>query len=354
MFDSVDEQLEYLEDFDLDVSRAALLEGMGRYEEAADIHLTEGRTLEAIRLLLKDETSQTAVRRGRLCILQGLWEIASFGAKISGHLEEAQRLLDLASSVKTTGEVDSVVVDEVCYRQTLLFHSLDIYWTQLSMFQSIKSGNTQTLRLLGKKFEAQGNLAASVLCFDHAFKFPPNMFNMTSTEISAFLSDFLLFCRLLYRVAETPNPCQDLRFQKLFCFHPSSENHFLLPNGTFLQETLLESRSALAGSNEQGILVSEWELSRRFREHLRFRLMHRIKVENEACKQAKVLSPCLPFLINNGHCNRKDCPHEHLPAASLTSNWFTQIVRIHLQQILIIQGLLKVSILPSEKVKQFR
>jgi hypothetical protein len=42
LFDTIDEQLEYMEDADLDVERATLLESLGRFSEAADVHFSEG------------------------------------------------------------------------------------------------------------------------------------------------------------------------------------------------------------------------------------------------------------------------------------------------------------------------
>jgi hypothetical protein len=42
LFESLKEQLEYMEDADLDVARADLLESAHRYAEAADVHFAEG------------------------------------------------------------------------------------------------------------------------------------------------------------------------------------------------------------------------------------------------------------------------------------------------------------------------
>ena len=100
LFNSADEELEYLEYLDLDVSRAPVLEKLHKYEEAAEIHLLEGRTLEAIRLLLMDVNNQAAIRRGIACILQSLWEVLSFGMKKFNKPEEVARLLALASKIK--------------------------------------------------------------------------------------------------------------------------------------------------------------------------------------------------------------------------------------------------------------
>jgi hypothetical protein len=105
--------LEYLEEYDLDISRAAVLEELGRYKEAGDIHLAEGRILEAIQLFLMNNDDQYTVRRGHACILQGLWRHLSFAVKVQDGGAEATKLLNLASKVKLTS-TDIVVNDEVC------------------------------------------------------------------------------------------------------------------------------------------------------------------------------------------------------------------------------------------------
>lgn len=113
LFNSVDEELEYLEDFDLDISKAAVLEKLHRYDDAAEIHLREGRTLEAIRLLLMDRNNQTAIQRGNACILRGLWEHVSFGVKKFCRPEEVSQLLTLASKIKSSDLLEAAAVDEV-------------------------------------------------------------------------------------------------------------------------------------------------------------------------------------------------------------------------------------------------
>jgi hypothetical protein len=104
--------LEYLEEYNLDISRAAVLKELGRYKEAGEIHLAEGRTLEAIQLFLIDDNDQDTVRRGHDCILQGLWRHLSFAVKVQGGGAEAIQLLELASEVKLTS-TDTMVNDEV-------------------------------------------------------------------------------------------------------------------------------------------------------------------------------------------------------------------------------------------------
>ena len=91
-----------------------MLEKLHKYEEAAEIHQLEGRTLEAIRLFLTDENNQAAIQRGNSCILQGLWEHLSFGMKRFNKPEEVARLLALASKIKIVkSSLEAAAVDEV-------------------------------------------------------------------------------------------------------------------------------------------------------------------------------------------------------------------------------------------------
>ena len=106
LFDTYEEALEFTEDYDLDVARATLLESMGRLSEAAELHLTEGRQLQAISLFLKDRDDPNSQRRARECILQGLWGHISFGVPRESFLENDTliRLLELASKFDQTAE----------------------------------------------------------------------------------------------------------------------------------------------------------------------------------------------------------------------------------------------------------
>lgn len=98
-----------MEDYDLDVSRAALLEQLGKFSDAAKIHLEEGRISEAIRLYLKDSLHEESLLLGIECILQGLWEKASFGVKSLGQIQEVVDLLNQASKI----EFKSICAEEV-------------------------------------------------------------------------------------------------------------------------------------------------------------------------------------------------------------------------------------------------
>lgn len=78
LFASYEEALEYLEERGLDMAHAMLLESLGRFSEAAEVHLEEGRTFDAIRLFLQDRDNEDSMHQGIQCILQCLWQRLSF------------------------------------------------------------------------------------------------------------------------------------------------------------------------------------------------------------------------------------------------------------------------------------
>ncbi|KAI6010465.1 hypothetical protein BKA83DRAFT_4583538 [Pisolithus microcarpus] len=60
-FFSMEEELEFLEAYGLDVALVVLYESHGRYVEAGELHLSEDRPLDAIRVFLRDKTNGHAI-----------------------------------------------------------------------------------------------------------------------------------------------------------------------------------------------------------------------------------------------------------------------------------------------------
>lgn len=78
LFESFDDALEFMEDCGFDADRATLLENAGRLAEAAEYHIAEGRSIQGIKLLLRDASAQSK-GRAENCLLHGLWQHLSFG-----------------------------------------------------------------------------------------------------------------------------------------------------------------------------------------------------------------------------------------------------------------------------------
>lgn len=107
LFESDEEALEYMDDYGFDMSRASFLEQLNRPAEAAEIHLAEGRTLEAIQLFSNDKENAHSILRASQCLLDGLWSKFSFRVKLHNVPSELTentrgllRLLDTLDTVK--------------------------------------------------------------------------------------------------------------------------------------------------------------------------------------------------------------------------------------------------------------
>jgi hypothetical protein len=79
LFSSIEEQLEFARDCDLDIAEVNILVERGQYFEAADLHIRENRMLDAVEVLLKNRTSMEAMLRASQSLLDALWNVLSFG-----------------------------------------------------------------------------------------------------------------------------------------------------------------------------------------------------------------------------------------------------------------------------------
>lgn len=95
LFETVEEEIEYLEDRNLDLAHVDLLLLHGRNMEAARLHLREGRILQAVDIFLRDkENREASMQRAHDCILEGLWALLPFGVSMSAvNSEDVDALL---------------------------------------------------------------------------------------------------------------------------------------------------------------------------------------------------------------------------------------------------------------------
>ena len=105
LFPSFEEELEFLETYGLDFAQAKLLENHGRYLEAAQLHLSENRPLNAIRDFLRVKGSRDAIhdaiQEATKIVSDGLWLKCSFGVPLKDVADD-QGVADL---LKLAGEL---------------------------------------------------------------------------------------------------------------------------------------------------------------------------------------------------------------------------------------------------------
>ncbi|KAL0068396.1 hypothetical protein AAF712_004474 [Marasmius tenuissimus] len=181
LFDDSEDPVEYLEDRLLSGALGDVLVAAQRLDEAAELHWSEGRVIEAITLFFESQ-SEASSRRAAECVLEGLWQMLSFGMRTSESNGDLLHLQRFASAV------DTELLD-VNGRRELL------------MFQYISSPDTNRLALreAGTTFLAAQNLPAALLCLDCYFDNSPRFRNwgLTPEELAPELELFHVFAERL-------------------------------------------------------------------------------------------------------------------------------------------------------------
>nr|GAT46622.1 predicted protein [Mycena chlorophos] len=316
LFDSFEEQLEYLEDRGLDDARASLLESLGRYSDAAQVHLEEGRTVEAIKLFLRDLTDDASVRRGIDCVLQGLRDRITFNVVPSPDDEVVNMLLNLSAQV-----ADSPLP----LRQR----------NELLMFHAVRQRDLEMLAFLSEYFEKAGDSPAALLCLGHCFTRLPKLQSLDVHGVSDRLKLFYRYVKLLHSFVWA-DPCANPRASRLFGIVPHSDKGFLIRAGTFLHSAFLADRPEAATASD--IVLGPGELRDLYHVTLKERLRIQVMQEDSLCRQTRAFTPCLMYTVFGGNCNRPACPHEHLNATKINREHYNTRLRIHLLQILILHS----------------
>lgn len=79
LFDDIEEQLEYMEDYGFDAARIHVLELHKRFADAAAVALSERNILECVRLLLCSHEG-SLIRQAVVHGIHGLWTLLPYGA----------------------------------------------------------------------------------------------------------------------------------------------------------------------------------------------------------------------------------------------------------------------------------
>ncbi|KAK0198014.1 hypothetical protein F5146DRAFT_1130958 [Armillaria mellea] len=284
LFDSVEEEVEYLEERDFDIALADLLERTGRLCEAAELHCSKGHQIPTVLRLMR------------------------FTSRFD------------ATSMERTKAAE------------------------LSMFTSIMEGQMPRLGTLGLKFHRMGNSAAALLCLDHYFS---QAFRIQDLALVDAVEELDLFCTYvgLLSAMLRKDPCRDATTAALFGFRRNTENELLVPQNTWLHSEIFKLPEILKlppwkmhRDSDSNLKLSVVELRGLLRRVLQIHLKRRIIAENDACARSKAFSPCLVFAISGG-CARPGCLEAHISSSKIDSIYYNMRIRLHLQQILILQSL---------------
>ncbi|KAI3622615.1 hypothetical protein WG66_015967 [Moniliophthora roreri] len=311
LFETSEEALEYAEERDLDIARGDILVAHLRLSEAAELHWSEGRPMEAIDLFLKEGSSES-VGRASQCIIEELWQRISFAVRRDAVCADAitLRLLGLGQSIK---------MDEKNRKELAMFNSI------LSTSIPVTAYCEQ-----GRSFLLDQNLAAAILCFENYFSAFTTLQDR-NIPLKAIVEELELFLQyitlLISELKAFPSESNNV-LSKLFGFRSISNDQMLLSPGSFLSSHCDEALTT------EGIALSPVKLSLLLKSSVMGHLQWQMEQENELCKNIKAFSLCLPFSVA-GICSRPSCTKAHIGGRNLTAVYYTLRVRVHLQQVLL-------------------
>ncbi|KAF8554534.1 hypothetical protein OG21DRAFT_1462307 [Imleria badia] len=315
LFPSYEEELKFLEEYNLDFARATLLENHGRYLEAAELHLSENRPLDAIRDLLREKGSRDAILRATKILLDGLWLRCSFGITS----KEVADDLDVKELLNLAGEFPVDFLDPPDHHE-------------ISMFRAIAQADFASLEKLSNVFLEEERNAAALLALDHFFSRLPVLKSYKLQEMSLFLDKFRKYVRLLHQIISHPDPLSVRSIRRLFCITETSNTEYGMVLGSFLHRSATGDRHGSMYHQHSIVTLSKMEMATALQKHLAEHLCEQVTKENDLCRSAVVFSQCLTFIVND-HCNRPNCPQEHVKSADLDSKQYNLRIGIHLQQI---------------------
>ncbi|KAI0089831.1 hypothetical protein BDY19DRAFT_992789 [Irpex rosettiformis] len=348
LFSDVDEALVFMDDFGFNVARVALLEQHGRLREAAEIHLAEGNTLDAIRFLMRDLSN----KESRACLedslLKGVRGQLSFGIPLADELPRfrLEELLGFAREATAFGPFSSRTLDE------------------FALCKAALDNNISELHNLKDRFLiTHSDHGAVAMCLDYAFKTWLQLTEASADIIMSVLDSFSAYTRELRQLSWERNPLERTTLQRLFGYYPApeAEHMAIIPSGTLLHGFLRNPESLYATrwirpvlANDGGFMVSSSELSTLFGAAVRGYFLLKIQEENLACLQAPAFRLCPVFMALGERQNSKHrCSSSHNPK-DMTSEALHRRFRMLLQQIHIYQWVSVLGETRKEFAKQRR
>ncbi|KDQ17320.1 hypothetical protein BOTBODRAFT_156073 [Botryobasidium botryosum FD-172 SS1] len=206
-----------------------LVDFLGWYEEAADLHISKMAHVEAIPLLLR---SRSTGPKAVSCLFDGLWNSLPLGTSPNNGFRS---LLSLASSI----DLDSLDPQQMKKRHIELkvFQAIDQAKAFDMLAQLIPLGQLAQPRHIGF-FPSSINLEPfAILCLDHALMKVDLETNLTVASAMQTLRLHELYASTLAKIALDPGVCQNPEAQRLFGFTLHKESDVSFHNPCFVSST---------------------------------------------------------------------------------------------------------------------
>ncbi|KAG8719695.1 hypothetical protein FRC08_002227 [Ceratobasidium sp. 394] len=339
LFDDVEEQLDYMEDYGFDAARIHVLEHHKRYGDAAEVALRDYDLLECIRLL-SCSGDRDLLRQALSHAIRGLWITMPYGSVGSQLGNPAVALL-----LEQLSKLDLTALNEDEHRQ-------------LESFQAFHTKKADRIVALARANAALSRAPEALLCFAQCSRGLVALHNAT---IPTFISNSVLamsyYNGLAALVRNFKASCVDT--QRLLGFElvqshadadntegePSLASEFRLLSSSILFDNVkavigdVESTPFALGLN--AVMVSESDIVRLATTTISDKLKSEVQSMHFVANGVRYIQPCLDFAIF-GNCKLSYCGRHELNTYKLADDvrqtHFNERLRAHILQILIIHS----------------
>ncbi|OBZ79122.1 hypothetical protein A0H81_00139 [Grifola frondosa] len=211
LFSTDEDAISFMKHHDLYPCLIAFLEKLGRYSDAAGVHLERGNVLPAIRLCFKNSSDGRSIRCGEQHLLKELWMKLTFGVK-PGSKSWGTYLIQLLDAAKERP------LSAVSFRQP------DDIDDQIMMFLAIERGDADKLLKLGYRFLLRKDISSAILSLDNAFDNwnELEMNSASDAEIIEILQAFQAYAHLLKGWITKPS-CADPPYDAYSAFEAQTK-----------------------------------------------------------------------------------------------------------------------------------
>ncbi|KAH7337934.1 hypothetical protein B0J17DRAFT_405653 [Rhizoctonia solani] len=340
LFDDVDEQLEYMEDFGFNSARIHVLKLHKRFSDAAAVALQEQNTLEAVKLLLMSDERAHQVQAINHAI-HGLWTLLPYGAPITTSNQN-----NVGTLIEATSAINSQLINDNERRQ-------------LELFQVVHARKQERILSLSRSNALLSRASEALLGFAHCSKYLTTLQNLGLDDFNHKSELALSYYNGLIQLSRSFQTSSS-ETQRLLGFEPlpdesttdleskgnnTDSNEFWIYSSSCLYEP---ARRALGNPEPIGlalkleaVIVSGTDLPRLISGTLTGLLKRDVGTMSSTAIPIRILRPCLEFAVL-GNCNRPNCGRQEISSLGLTDSerqkHFNSRLRAHILQGLIIQA----------------
>ncbi|KAI9436977.1 hypothetical protein H4582DRAFT_2058436 [Lactarius indigo] len=322
LFDDEEEQMEFVVEHELGVTRAVLLVKQKKYGEAVRQYLDEGQELGALEVALDhiDDVTQDSDAFNAI-VTKILWRYLSFGCR--GWPENIGIPAFMIRKL-----LDTVPLRELRVREQKLLYLFELIFLGELSTTSRKTLANHILRCdpLDKGFK--------LLALDLYFDDMSSALDVSSQSgIVSSLHLFYEYSLLMRNAALDRAPWDSPWLCALFQIETDGEDVRTKP-GTLVYDSM-RSDSSLAEElpEHSAVSLSHEGPSERLNRLLWERLDTRISKKDRMSSRLSLFDPCIQLTLHGS------CRLDHTASHHLDEGWFNRRVRFHLQQVMILDNL---------------